>query len=87
MQGSYSGTVPFPQDVAFTKEMTVLWPRDCQRDDYDQILRLVAAGRLQWDDLLEKPHPAEAAPEVYDRLRRQTTSLLTTAFAWNATER
>jgi 2-desacetyl-2-hydroxyethyl bacteriochlorophyllide A dehydrogenase len=83
VQGSYTGNVPFPQDIAFMKELQVLWPRDCQRSDLLAVLRQLEDGSLHLADLAGVPRPAVSAPEVYAALREPGTHLLTVSFAWN----
>ena len=44
VQGRYSKDVPFPQDIAFTKELQIFWPRDCQRSDLESVFGYLASG-------------------------------------------
>ena len=82
VQGSYSGAVLFPQDVAFTKELRMYWPRDCLRSDLQEVLRAMQQGELQTRDLLGESNPVETAPQVYQALRNREAGRLTAALSW-----
>lgn len=83
VQGSYSGDVPFPQDIAFAKELQVLWPRDCQREDLVAVLGLIEQGTLRVSDLAGVPWPVDQAPDVYSALQKPGAKMLTAVFAWD----
>jgi threonine dehydrogenase-like Zn-dependent dehydrogenase len=82
VQGSYSGNVPFPQDIAFQKEAEVLWPRDCMREDLLAVLGMLESGTLRVRDLVGAPRPIATAPEVYAALQRPNCPFLTASFDW-----
>lgn len=42
-------------------------------DDMNALLKLTAAGRLKLSDLVDEVHAPEEAPQVYDRLVREST--------------
>jgi 2-desacetyl-2-hydroxyethyl bacteriochlorophyllide A dehydrogenase len=86
VQGSYSGSVPFPQDIAFSKELEMHWPRDCQREDYEAVLTQLAEGSLRIKDLVGEAVPVREAPQVYAALRQPGQPRLTAAFDWRSAD-
>lgn len=87
VQGSYAGDTAFPQDLAFSKELRAVWPRDCLRSDLEAVLDLLSSGRLAIRDLVGEPHPVSAASGVYAALQRHEGDRLTAAFDWRSLPR
>jgi len=82
IQGSYGGDLAFPQSVAFSKELRVIWPRDSQLSDMENVGRQMESGALNAEDLVSHVHPVSSAAEVYAELRSAKKSLLTAVFDW-----
>jgi 3-hydroxyethyl bacteriochlorophyllide a dehydrogenase len=79
VQGSYPESVSWPYDLAFQREATLLFPRDCQPRDEQTVLELMAQGRLQVEDLISGIFAPEEAPLVYAGLGAGWPTAL---FAW-----
>ncbi len=82
VQGSYGTPVLLPPEVCFSRELSVLWPRDSHLSDMMRVLNLFESGRLSLTGLLETVYPAEEAPGVYDAFRTHAISALTVGFDW-----
>jgi 3-hydroxyethyl bacteriochlorophyllide a dehydrogenase len=82
VQGSYGTAVSLPPETCFARELSVLWPRDCQLADLRQVLDLLERKGISFAGLLDKVYPVDEAPKVYDGLRERTIGSLTVGFAW-----
>lgn len=82
IQGSYAQDVLFPQNIAFAKELQVLWPRDNQICDMEAVGLLMAQGKLDAADLLGETHRVADAAKVYAELRAAKGNILTAVFDW-----
>ena len=82
VQGSYGSLVPLPPDICFARELSVLWPRDCQRSDLEQVRQLLEAKRISFRGLLDKTRPVSEASAIYQALREKTLGALTAGFSW-----
>lgn len=82
IQGSYPEGFTLDYDDVFSREMTILVPRDCERIDQEDAVTLIAEGKCRVDDmhtLVSSPADAQA---VYDSLIHDRTQM-TAAFAWS----
>jgi 3-hydroxyethyl bacteriochlorophyllide a dehydrogenase len=87
IQGSYPETATFNYEDAFTRELTIHFPRDSQPRDHRAVLRLLAESRVTFKDLLSGVHPPDDAAAVYAALRAGQTGLITAAFQWRQEDR
>lgn len=82
VQGSYSGDVVVPSAEAFSRELTMVWPRDSQRQDIAYVLDALETGALSFGGILSGMYPFTDAPRVYSELSRRGSRLMTAAFRW-----
>lgn len=82
LQGSYPGDVVFDYDTAFTRELSLLVPRDHTPDDVRAVLSMMGEGRLILPPDAIRIAPPDDAQNVYETLGG--TLPLSTAFRWNA---
>jgi 2-desacetyl-2-hydroxyethyl bacteriochlorophyllide A dehydrogenase len=82
VQGSYAANVIFDYHQAFFRELSVLFPRDCQKRDIQAMLALLASGRLKTRDLISRVVRPADAQATYLALRAGESGLLTTVFQW-----
>jgi 2-desacetyl-2-hydroxyethyl bacteriochlorophyllide A dehydrogenase len=82
IQGSYAGDFAVPYGEAFTRELTLLIPRDQVPGDLDAVLGLLHTKRLAIRDLISDVRAPEAAPGAFAELRAAKGALMTVAFAW-----
>jgi len=68
IQGSYAVPPPFPYDEIFSRELQVLVPRDNRRCDLEEVLGLMASGRLSCRPIVGEFGPPSRAAEVYSQL-------------------
>jgi 2-desacetyl-2-hydroxyethyl bacteriochlorophyllide A dehydrogenase len=82
VQGSYPDNVVFPYDSAFTREVTLLFPRDNCPSDLRDVLAWMANGQLALPaDAFALASPSRAQ-SVYSALAGARSLPLTTVFAW-----
>jgi 3-hydroxyethyl bacteriochlorophyllide a dehydrogenase len=81
LQGSYPEAFSLPYDGIFTKEATLLVPRDNQSRDVRSTVDLFFRKQLVLSDLATT-FPAEDAPSAYARLTAPASDLLTAVFKW-----
>jgi bacteriochlorophyllide a dehydrogenase len=82
VQGSYAGDIIVPYGAAFTKELTLLVPRDHHDRDLEAALRLLECGRIGLPDdavLIADPREAQAS---YTALQTSRDLPLSVAFRW-----
>jgi 3-hydroxyethyl bacteriochlorophyllide a dehydrogenase len=84
IQGSYPDEFAIPYQEAFLKELTFQIPRNYQPGDLRAVLDLIAAGRLNVDNLIGSPQDPAQAQEIYASLQDPYGERLTAVFAWNA---
>jgi bacteriochlorophyllide a dehydrogenase len=82
IQGSYGSDVALVPPDCFSRELTLIWPRDSQRADLEIVVNANAAGRLNLDGLVGGVFAPSECQEVYGRLVNRTSNLLTAAFDW-----
>lgn len=82
IQGSYAADFSIPYDAAFRKELTFLFPRDCQPRDFRAVLNLLRRGLLRVRDLIGETVEPEDAPRIYAALQARDSRLITAAFRW-----
>lgn len=83
IQGSYPDEFPISYRAAFSKELTLLVPRDQQPTDLRAAIDLMQRGQLRVRDLISDVRAPEAAPETYAELRREKGRTLTVVFQWS----
>jgi polar amino acid transport system substrate-binding protein len=86
VQGSHTGAPGIPYGAAFDRELTMLWPRFCQRSDRIAVMELLAKRALAIRDLLTEIVSPQTAPGMYERLRDNRNGVVTAAFRWDAPE-
>jgi 2-desacetyl-2-hydroxyethyl bacteriochlorophyllide A dehydrogenase len=82
VQGSYAAGVTFDYHQAFFRELTVHFPRDCQRRDIETVLGMLARGTLKPRELITRVAKPAEAQAVYGALRAAEPGLLTAVFQW-----
>jgi len=82
VQGSYSANVIFDYHQAFFRELSVHFPRDCQRRDIEAMLGMMARGHLKPRELISRVAKPADAQAVYAALRAGDPGLLTAVFQW-----
>lgn len=83
VQGSFHGNATVPYEAAFTKELHLFFARDHTRKDLEDVLSLMASGKLSVQDLVPDPvSPAEAYSH-YEALHAPTPRSLTAVFDWS----
>lgn len=83
VQGSYPGELVLPYQAFFEREVQVLFPRDWESADLQEIFSLLEAGRLKFDAVPASSVPPQAAAEVYASLRDPRGVDLTALFSWS----
>lgn len=84
LQGSYAGTVSLPYDPIFTRETTILCPRDCQGPDILAVIDFLARRKLPLRDLIGTVASPDQAQAVYDQLRAPGCPWITASFDWRS---
>lgn len=84
VQGSYGSPVPLPPDICFSRELSILWPRDSHRCDMEQVLALLETQKISFGGLMEAVRPVNEASATYEALRMKTLGSLTVGFSWTA---
>ncbi|MCC5843986.1 MAG: hypothetical protein JJU05_07030 [Verrucomicrobia bacterium] len=80
VQGSYPADVVFDYDTAFTREVTLMFPRDNTPNDVRDVLAWMCDGRLRLPEGAVAAVQPEAAQTVYETLRED--SCLARVFEW-----
>jgi len=82
VQGSYGTPVPLPPELCFSRELSVLWPRDSQLSDMKGVVALLNSSKLSLSGLIDKVYGVDEAPGVYTSFRTNSIPSLTAAFDW-----
>ncbi len=84
VQGSYEEGAFIPYQKAFMREVSVLFTRDAQPDDYTEVIRLLKNRDLAIEDLISFSASPADCQSAYDRLSEAGCAAATGVFAWNA---
>lgn len=82
VQGSYPGEVRFDYDTAFTREVSLLFPRDNTPADLREVLGWMACGMLRLPDGALGTARPDDAQSVYESFRPARDLPLTHVFDW-----
>ncbi|MDQ8199426.1 zinc-binding alcohol dehydrogenase [Pelagicoccus enzymogenes] len=83
VQGSYAGNISVNYNDAFMREVQIVFPRDNQRRDLEQVAKLCANNELDLSCLIGKSEsPPSEAQEVYNALDSRTSEALGAVFRW-----
>ncbi len=83
VQGSYPGDFSFDYQMAFRKELNLMFPRDNTRPDVEEMLTLISEKRIEVSDLAGKPLSPVEAPSCYKDLGAADPTRLTSVFDWS----
>ncbi len=86
IQGSYASAPVFDFATAFSREATILVPRDHRWVDLADAAQMLAAGKLGLRDIVTAVRSPRDAQEVYDQLRDPQSDALTFCFDWSGPE-
>jgi len=84
IQGSYPEGIAVPYQVAFMRELRMLFPRSACYGDIADTMELIRTGRLPCRDLVTLEATPEDAPRVYAAMARGDSDLMTAVFRWNS---
>jgi 3-hydroxyethyl bacteriochlorophyllide a dehydrogenase len=84
IQGSYPDRLALPYQLAFEKELSVLFPRNLQAIDRQSVLELMRQGQLVVRDLISEVASPVDAQGIYTALRENSAHYLTVAFDWTS---
>lgn len=80
VQGSYPGEISIDYDTAFTREVSLLFPRDNTSDDLRAVLDRMERGELRLPEGAVRTAAPREAQSVYETLSAATP--LSTVFDW-----
>jgi 2-desacetyl-2-hydroxyethyl bacteriochlorophyllide A dehydrogenase len=86
LQGSYPGEFSVDYRTLFTKQVSLIVPRDRQKQDVEEFIGLLEAKTINPKPLVSHILPLDRAAEGYDMLKDPLTTPGTIVFDWSAVE-
>ncbi|MEM6757764.1 MAG: L-iditol 2-dehydrogenase, partial [Planctomycetota bacterium] len=64
--GLHPGEVTFPDPLFHAREMTLRASRNATAEDFDLVLRELAAGRVDAQSMITRRHTLDELPDAFD---------------------